>query len=123
MRDLNDPSNRLRFSFKTVLAGVALMTLPIEFSEAVPNAQQQKLIAAFLDFGKSLVADAQAAGESAFLFDPAATAMVSYQVIAADGTVLLDEDGVTFDPSVPNEQQIFVLAKLAEFGVQVAESA
>jgi len=119
-KSIFDASNKLSVTVKTVLNGLTLLAVSLVFSEQVDNAEQASIIEKLFAFSENLVATTPAVPGT--LFDPAASAVLSFQVIADDGSVLESVD-FTFDGSIPNEQQSAILTKLAAFASEMASAA
>lgn len=119
MPSLFDVTNSLKVQLAVVVAGVQLAVFDILFSESVPNLEQAEVIKRLFAFSSALTAEFSANAASGSLFDPAGQAKVSFQVLAADGTVLESFTG-EFDSSVPNAEQALLLDRLADFAATLA---
>lgn len=117
MTSLYEPSNKLEVVYSTVSpSGEVLVTLPILFSESVPNAEQAQFLLDFVQAFEAKIAEkAETAAEGSVYFSGNKLDS-SYTVKSAEGVVLLSSNP-EFSATVSNVEQAEITALLAAFAV------
>jgi hypothetical protein len=123
MRSLFSSTNRLVVAMSVLAASASeLLSIKVEFSEAVPNAEQASILEGLAKLQHDLVTEQGTNDVEGSLFNASNSGALSFQVLAEDGTVLESVNPV-FAAGVPNEEATLVLARLASFAAGVVETA